>query len=454
MLPDRLRRISRRLWRAPLFTFIAVLTLGVGIGANAAIFSVINGVLLKPLPFVEPDRLVGVWHTAPGIGFPLVDLSPSTYLTYRESGRTLEDIGLWSTFSVTVTGTGEPERIDVLVVTEGTFGVLRIEPQLGRRFTADDDSPRTPERVMLTDAYWRRKFGGDSSVIGRPLVVDGKPREIIGVLPAGFQFLDHQPQIVLPIRLNPAEVRVGNFSFQGVGRLKPGVTLDQANADIARMIPLSLGRFPMPPGMTRKMFDDAKLGPRVRPLSADVIGDVGRVLWVLFGTVGLVLLIACANVANLFLVRAEGRQQELAIHAALGAGRGRVAWELVSESLALGVIGGIVGLGLAYSGVRALVAAAPRGLPLRIAPGGQVRQTSADVGAEGGRPVVERRTRASPPPERARRRRDRDGGRAARRVRFDDTHVPGHASGGSRVHATRRGADAPHCHSGNPGAAG
>jgi predicted permease len=363
MLPDRLRRISRRLWRAPLFTFIAVLTLGVGIGANAAIFSVINGVLLKPLPFVEPDRLVGVWHTAPGIGFPLVDLSPSTYLTYRESGRTLEDIGLWSTFSVTVTGTGEPERIDVLVVTEGTFGVLRIEPQLGRRFTADDDSPRTPERVMLTDAYWRRKFGGDSSVIGRPLVVDGKPREIIGVLPAGFQFLDHQPQIVLPIRLNPAEVRVGNFSFQGVGRLKPGVTLDQANADIARMIPLSLDRFPMPPGMTRKMFDDAKLGPRVRPLSADVIGDVGRVLWVLFGTVGLVLLIACANVANLFLVRAEGRQQELAIHAALGAGRGRVAWELVSESLALGVIGGIVGLGLAHSGVRALVAAAPRGLP-------------------------------------------------------------------------------------------
>jgi predicted permease len=363
MLPDRLRRIGRRLWRAPLFTFIAVLTLGVGIGANAAIFSVINGVLLKPLPFDEPDRLVGVWHTAPGIGFPVVNLSPSTYLTYRESGRTLEDIGLWDTFGVTVTGTGEPERVDTLIVTDGMFGVLRIEPQLGRRFTADDDSPRTPERVILTDGYWRRKFSADPSVIGRPLVVDGKPREIIGIMPAGFQFLDRRPDIILPFRLNPAEVRVGNFSFQGIGRLKPGVTLDQANADIARMIPLSLERFPMPPGMTRKMFDDAKLGPNVRPLAADVIGDVGRLLWVLFGTVGLVLLIACANVANLFLVRAEGRQQELAIHAALGAGRGRLAWELLSESLVLGFIGGMLGLGLASIGVRALVAAAPRGLP-------------------------------------------------------------------------------------------
>jgi putative ABC transport system permease protein len=363
MLPDRLRRISRRLWRAPLFTFIAVLTLGVGIGANGAIFSVVNGVLLKPLPFDEPDRLVGVWLTAPGAGFPIIELSPGTYLTFRESGRTLDDLGLWDTYSVTVTGSGEPERVDALMVTDGTFGVMRIEPQLGRRFSAEDDSPRTPERVMLSDAYWRRTFGGDPSIIGRPIVVDGKPREIIGVLPAGFRFLDRQFQIVLPFRLNRAEVHVANFSYPGVGRLKPGVTLEQANADIARMIPLAMDRFPMPPGMTRKMLEDAKLGPKVRPLSADVIGDVGRVLWVLFGTVGLVLLIACANVANLFLVRAEGRQQELAIHAALGAGRGRLAWELLSESLMLGFIGGIVGLALAYVGVRALVAAAPRGLP-------------------------------------------------------------------------------------------
>ena len=156
---------------------------------------------------------------------------------------------------------------------------------------------------------------------------------------------------------------VGNFSYEGVARLKPGVTIAQANADVARMIPLVAQRFPLPPGFTKQMFEEVRLGPNVRPLAKDVIGDVGRVLWILLGTVGIVLLIACANVANLFLVRAEGRQQELAIHAALGAGSRRIAWELLSESLVLAVIGGVVGLLLAYAGVRGLVAIAPQGLP-------------------------------------------------------------------------------------------
>ena len=195
------------------------------------------------------------------------------------------------------------------------------------------------------------------------IVVDGRPREIIGVLPARFSFLGQQPQLLLPFRLNRAEVFIGNFSFQGIARLKPGVTVEQANADIARMIPFVIERFPLPKGFTRQMFDEVRLGPNVRPLAQDIIGDVGRVLWVLLGTVGLVLLIACANVANLFLVRAEGRQQELAIHAALGAGSRRIAWELLSESIALGLLGGIVGLLLAWSGVRLLVASAPEGLP-------------------------------------------------------------------------------------------
>ena len=169
--------------------------------------------------------------------------------------------------------------------------------------------------------------------------------------------------VVLPFRLNRAELFVGNFSFRGIARLKPGVTIAQANADVARMIPLVSDRFPMAPGFTKQMFQEAHIGPNVRPLAQDVIGDVGRVLWVLLGTVGIVLLIACANVANLFLVRAEGRQQELAIHAALGAGSRRIAWELLSESLLLGVIGGAVGLLLASIGIRSLVAMAPDGLP-------------------------------------------------------------------------------------------
>jgi predicted permease len=359
----RIVRTVRRLVRAPLFTSVAVLTLALGIGANTAIFSVIRGVLLKPLPFDHPDELVGVWHSAPGVKIPLLNQAPSLYLTYRDEGRTFVDSGMWNTESVTITGTGEPERVTGLVVTDGILPVLRVQPVLGRRFDAEDDSPRTPERIMLAHAYWERKFGSDPSVIGRQLTVDGKPREIIGVLPAGFRFLDTNPQIVLPLRLDRTKVFVGNFSYRGIGRLKPGVTIEQANADIARMIPMAEQRFPMPPGFTKAMFEEIRLAPNVRPLAQDVIGDVGRVLWLLLGTVAIVLLIACANVANLFLVRAEGRQQELAIHAALGAGSRRIAWELLSESLFLSLVGGALGLLLAWGGVRALVAMAPEGLP-------------------------------------------------------------------------------------------
>ena len=228
--------------------------------------------------------------------------------------------------------------MQALDVTDGTLVLLRVQPVIGRRFTADDDSPKTPERVMLAYGYWQRKFGGDPDVIGRQIVIDGAPqrnhrrpaRRISGSSTA-------IRMVVLPFRLNRAELFVGNFSFRGIARLKPGVTIAQANADVARMIPLVSERFPMAPGFTKQMFQEAHIGPNVRPLAQDVIGDVGRVLWVLLGTVGIVLLIACANVANLFLVRAEGRQQELAIHAALGAGSRRIAWELLSESLLLGV---------------------------------------------------------------------------------------------------------------------
>jgi len=363
LIPARVSRITRRLAQAPLFTSVAVLTLALGIGANTAIFSVIRGVLLKPLPFDEPERLVGLWHSAPGIGLPLLNQSPALYYEYREEGHSFEDSAMWDTSAVSVTGAGEPERVTALVVTDGALGVLRVQPVLGRRFTAEDDAAKAPPRVMLGHGYWERKFGSDPGVIGKPVTIDGRAHEIIGVLPAGFTFLDNTPQLVLPFGLNRAEVFVGNFSYQGIARLKPGVTLAQANADVARMIPLVMEQFPMPPGFTKQMFQEIRLAPNVRPLVQDVIGDVGHVLWLLLGTVGIVLLIACANVANLFLIRAEGRQQELAIHAALGAAPRRIAWELLSESLMLSLLGGALGLGLAYAGIRGLVALAPSGLP-------------------------------------------------------------------------------------------
>jgi predicted permease len=361
--PLPFRHVARRLWRSPLFTLVSLLTLGVGIGANTAMFSVVYGVLLRPLSFVEADRLVGVWHTAPGLGWDKVNQSPATYLTYREEGRVFEDIGLWNRASVSVTGREEPERVEALVVTDGMLPVLGIQPLFGRAFTREDDTPGAQETVILSHGYWQRKFGAAPDLLGQTLIVEGRPREIIGILPDSFRFLNVNAAVLLPFRLNRAEVFVGNFSFQGVARLKPGATIEQANADIERMLPMVMERFPLPPGFTREMFEETRLGPRVRPLSEDVIGDVGRVLWVLLGTVGIVLLIACANVANLFLVRTEGRQQELAIRAALGASRGRVAGELVKESLVLAVLAGALGMGLAAAGIRLLMAIAPEGLP-------------------------------------------------------------------------------------------
>jgi predicted permease len=355
------RYVLRKLARAPLFTAVSVVTLALGIGPNTAIFSIVNGVLLRPLPFEEPESLVGAWHTAPGLGFDLVNQSPATYFTYREESRILEDIGMWDNSQVSVTGLEEPEEVEAMLVTDGTFPILRVQPAIGRAFTAEDDSPDSPETVILAHAYWQRRFGADPGVLGGTLRIDGKPKEIIGVMPAGFRFLRFDPALFLPFRFDRSEVYVGNFRYQAVARLKPGTTIEQANADVDRMIPMTVEKFPK--GITLANLREAEFGPRVRPLKEDVVGDVGKVLWVLLGTVGVVLLIACANVANLFLVRAEGRQQELAVRTALGADRRQLARELLLESVTLGILGGLAGLLLAIAGIRLLVAIGPESLP-------------------------------------------------------------------------------------------
>jgi predicted permease len=352
----------RRLIKAPLFTVVTLMTLAVGIGANTAIFSVIYGVLLKPLPFSEPERLVSIWHTAPGMGIPQLNDSPSTYFIYREQNRVFRDVGLWNTGSVSITGRGEPERVRTLHVTDGFLPVLGVVPVAGRLFSRADDTPNAPDTVMLSWGYWQRKFGG-AHVIGRMLTVSGKPAEIIGVLPQNFSFLRTDADLLLPQQLDRGKTFVGNFSYQAVARLKPGLTIDQANADVARMLLLVPEAFPLPPGFTRAQYDSLKLGPKVQPLSDDVIGDVSRLLWIVFGTVGMVLLIACANVANLCLVRAETRQQEFAVRTALGASRGQIARTLLSESIALALAGGVLGVLLARGGIALLVWFAPDGLP-------------------------------------------------------------------------------------------
>jgi predicted permease len=360
----QLNQVFRRLGRAPMFTAVTLITLAIGVGANTAIFSVLDGVLLKPLPYPHADDLVGVWHTASGLNIKELNASPSTYFIYRDQNRTFQDIGIYTGDSVNVTGVAEPEQVRALLVTDGVLPILGVPPMLGRWFTRKDDSPGSPDTMLLTYGYWRRKFGADTSIVGRRIVVDGKAREVIGVLPPNFHFLGREdPPLIMPLQFDRNKTFLGNFSFRAVARLKPGATITQANADVARMLPIVDRSFPPPPGFSMKLFEQARIGPNLRPFKQDVIGDVGNTLWVLMATICLVLLIACANVANLLLVRAEGRQQELAIRAALGASRSQIAGELLFESLLLGLAGGALGLALAYAAIKALMAMAPAGLP-------------------------------------------------------------------------------------------
>ncbi len=360
---QHVQHILRRLSRSPLFTLVTILTIAIGVGANSAIFTVVNDVLLKPLPYPEQETLVALWETAPNIGLKQVGLSPSDYFVFREQNRPFSNMGIWSGGTVTITGRETPEQVRTIWVTDGTLAALGILPVVGRAFTAKDTEPDSPETVVLTHAYWQKRFGGDSSAVGRRILIDGQSKEIIGVMPANFRFLDENPEIFLPYRFNRAKTVLGSYSYRGIARLKPGVTLTQANADIARLIPIAQASFPPPPGFSAKMFQDANIQPALRPLHQDVVGELGKVLWILMGSIGVVLLIACANVANLLLVRAEARQQELAIRQALGASRRRIAGELLLESLVLGLLGGAAGLGFAWAAVRLLVSMAPAYLP-------------------------------------------------------------------------------------------
>ena len=361
---DQLRQVLRRLSRVPMFTAITLATLAIGVGANTVIFSVVDAVLLKPLPYPHSEQLIGVSHSAPGINLPSLNMAPFLYFIDREQSTTLQDIGMYDGDAFTVTGAGEPEHVRGLDVTDGTLPLLGVTPALGRLFNRQDDTANAPATILLSYAYWQKKFGGATSVIGSSIVLDGKQRTIIGVLPRGFQFLDyHEAAIFAPFQFDRSKVKLGNFSQRAIARLKPGVTIQQASSDMARLIPIAIRSFPPPQGFSVALFEKARLGSSLHPLKEDVVGNIGNILWVLMGCIAIVLLVACANVANLLLVRVEGRRQELAIRSALGAPWGRTAGELLFESLVLGVCGSVIGLGLAYAALRALVAAAPTGLP-------------------------------------------------------------------------------------------
>lgn len=361
----QIRQVLRRLARTPMFTAVTLITLAAGVGANTVVFSVLEGILLKPLPYPKSQQLVVVNHAAPGIDVKELPNSPSTYFVYRDQNRSFQDIALISGDSVSVTGVAEPEQVRAEDVTDGLLPVLGVAPAIGRGFTRQDDSPGNPKTTILMYGYWQRKFGGNRAILGQTIKIDGEQHQVIGVMPQSFHFFGQteDPALLLPFQFDRNKTFLGNFSYQGVARLRPGVTIQQASSDVARMIPIVLHTFQGPPGFSVKLFEDARLSPNIKELKQYVVGDIGNVLWVLMGSIGLVLLIACANVANLVLVRVEGRRQELAIRSALGARWSRIAAELLVESVVLGLLGSVLGLGLAYGGLRILLAMAPKGLP-------------------------------------------------------------------------------------------
>lgn len=363
------RYAIRTLFHAPVFTAVALLTLAIGISANTAVFSVVNSILLRPLNYPDPDQVVTLRQVAPGAaGLASFSegllLSPSMYFTYAEHNRTFQSLGAWITGTANVTGMAEPEQVRAIAVTDGVLQTLGVSPAFGRRLSASDQIPQSSGGIILGYGYWQRRFAGSASVIGRTLKVDERSREIVGVMPRGFRVGAADFDIMVPLAFDRSKAILAGFGFHGIGRLKRGVTLAQANADLARLLPIWMDSWSNGPGIdSRPFYKKWKIRPDIRPLKQEVVGNIGNVLWVVMATIGVVMLIACVNVANLLLVRTEARRQELAVRVALGAGRAQIARELLVESTILGLVGGAFGLALAYEALHVLVAIGPANLP-------------------------------------------------------------------------------------------
>lgn len=350
----------RLLRRAPGFTIVAVLTLALGIGANSAIFSVVNGVVLKPLGYPEPDRLMFINSQFPTLGFDEFWVSPPEFFEYRERTQAFGEIGAYTTGAVNLMSDGAaPERVNAVALSASMFDVLGVRPMLGRPFTAAEDLPNAESVVVLGYDLWRRAFGGDPTVIGRRVQIQGHPETVVGVMPPGFDLHDAKAQLWRPLGLDPASrENRGSHFLNLVGRLASGASEASARTELRGL----LSRWgEVAPG--RHAPNDSTHRLQLEPLRDNVIGGVRTALWVLQGAVGLVLLIACANMANLLLARAETRHKEFAIRAALGAGRGHVLRQFLVEGIVLALLGAAVGLALAHWGLRALLALNPESVP-------------------------------------------------------------------------------------------
>jgi predicted permease len=359
----------RALRRAPVFASTVVLTLTIGIGAAAAIFAVVNAVLLRPLPYGHSDRLVGAWHDMPALSLLHGNQTVSTYFTYRRLATTIDGIAMYDDGSINVTdptGQADPERIPTAWTTANLFPLLQVAPILGRTFSEAEDAPKAETRVVVIgEALWKTRFGGTRDVIGKKLVISGRETEIIGVMPSSFKFPNAGVRLWMPQNADPNDPEQSGFNHNAVARLKPGVSLETAQRDFASVLPRVSELYPtFAPGIpTTMVMDQAKPTPRLIPMKDDVVGDVSKTLWMVAATAILVLIVTCANVANLLLVRADGRHRELSVRAALGAGQRRILAHFFAESAVLAGISAALGLLVATIAIKLLVRAGPPEIP-------------------------------------------------------------------------------------------
>ncbi|HVZ47632.1 MAG TPA: ABC transporter permease [Gemmatimonadaceae bacterium] len=343
---------ARSLRKAPAFTFFAVLTLALGIGANTSIFSVVRGILLRPMPFAAPEQLVTLWASSGGRSFPY--FSPLNLTDIRAQNHTLSAVAFYGSDDGVLTGRGDPVRLQAADINADMFQVLGVRPIAGRiTFTAGEDTENGANAVLLNESLWRTRFGGDTSIVGTSITLDGKPYPVVGIVPADAAW-PATAQVWYPLQINAQKVSRGAVYIQAVGRVKPGVTVAEASADVHAIMSRLAEQYP---GFDKGMSGEA------REMREALTGPVEQPLIILLGAVTLVLLIACVNVANLLMVRGVGRAPEMAVRAALGAGRGRLARQLITESLLLALLGGVAGVAVGWLATRGLVSIAPASIP-------------------------------------------------------------------------------------------
>jgi predicted permease len=355
------KQALRGYMKSPAFTAITVLTLGLGMGAVTAIFSVVDGVLLESLPYPNAERLVSIQHNATGMDIVGMPSARGLHVFYSEASRSFDALSLYSARTGTLTGLGDARRISTAYVTPSLFDVLSAQAAVGRVLTDEEGVPGGPAVVVLSDGFWSREFGRDQEILGRTVQLDGTAHEVVGVMPPDFAFPDPSVALWVPLRVDPAGTQFGGFNYPALARVRQGVTPEAAQADLNGLVGRFSERFPEV--FTPERIANAGIEVDVHAYIDDIVGEVRPVLWVLLATVGFVLLIACANVANLLLVRAESRSKEVAIRAALGASRDHLMARYFTESLLLAVAGSGLGLLVSVGLLDFLVAQGPRNLP-------------------------------------------------------------------------------------------